>query len=915
MDIALRIRTDLGGAPQEVTQLDTAVDKLGAAGKQASTGLGALNTATDKGTAAHRQHAAAAKADAASLTDIEQKAKRAGISVGQYGMAMRMLPAQMTDISVGLATGQSPFMVLMQQGGQLKDSFGGIVPAARAVGGSIMGLVNPYTLAAAAVAGLGLLVVKQQNELAAYNQALILTGGYAGRSAAQLQAMADSLEGVSHGNATEALAEVAASGRFTGEAFDQVSEAAARMKEAVGREVDDTISTFKAIQDDPVKALLKLNETEHFLTSAQLDRVQALISEGNEQQAVAEATRIYSDQLLDVADRAEAARTPIERLWASAKRGASDAAAEASSFANWMALGAMQQGERDAQAPWYQRAKYMVPGYGAYASLKALTGATPEPVQDSPAPAADVVESKAETAKLEEQKKRAREREAFLAAEVRYLDESAKKKREIAAVDDQVTRGVINQEEATKRIAQIEADYAEKAKKRGTEKKTDAQRAEEDAQRELENLRKQTDMLGLVEDGERRVSEEARIRWEIENGAHKAASAATQQQLIAQAQALDAARKQREEQEKQRKETEDATRAYERLQDRLRTPVEAAVDDVTAQIEVLNAALAKGLIDAEKYKEELAKVGDRAMTPLPDFRAELYQYGIGDPEADRMGDMHAELQAGYERRRAIINAELEKENADREYWNEKSVELERQHQQALSNLAIAESQMRMMQMSGAFNSMAQMARAFGDEQSRTYQVLFAISKGFAVAQAAVALAQNVAEASKAGFPANIGLIAAALAQGAQIASLLSQANYSPAGYAGGGRITGPGTGTSDDVPLWGSAGEFMVRYAAASQPGGYAFLEDFNQRGMAALEDWRGYAEGGVITSAAEPRGQFYAGGGRGTPVSLQNAMRLYLYQDMDALRSAILNHPETEKKMVATIGENRGPVEASWSY
>ncbi len=58
---------------------------------------------------------------------------------------MRMIPAQMTDIVVGLSTGQSPFMVLMQQGGQLKDMFGGIGPAIKGVGTYVMGLVNPYS--------------------------------------------------------------------------------------------------------------------------------------------------------------------------------------------------------------------------------------------------------------------------------------------------------------------------------------------------------------------------------------------------------------------------------------------------------------------------------------------------------------------------------------------------------------------------------------------------------------------------------------------------------------------------------------------------------------------------------------------------------------------------------------------------
>ncbi len=58
-----------------------------------------------------------------------------GQSAAQTANAMRMIPAQMTDIIVGLSTGQSPFMVLMQQGGQLKDMFGGIGPAIKGLAG------------------------------------------------------------------------------------------------------------------------------------------------------------------------------------------------------------------------------------------------------------------------------------------------------------------------------------------------------------------------------------------------------------------------------------------------------------------------------------------------------------------------------------------------------------------------------------------------------------------------------------------------------------------------------------------------------------------------------------------------------------------------------------------------------------
>ncbi|MDG5734477.1 phage tail length tape measure family protein, partial [Acinetobacter baumannii] len=81
-------------------------------------------------------------------------------------------------------------MVALQQGGQLKDMFGGLGPAARALGGYILGLINPFTVSAAAAVTLGYAFYKGSEEAHAYSDALILTGNSAGLTADQLGSMA-----------------------------------------------------------------------------------------------------------------------------------------------------------------------------------------------------------------------------------------------------------------------------------------------------------------------------------------------------------------------------------------------------------------------------------------------------------------------------------------------------------------------------------------------------------------------------------------------------------------------------------------------------------------------------------------------------------------------------------------------------
>ena len=111
----------------------------------------------------------------------------------------------MTDIVVGLSTGQSPFMVLMQQGGQLKDMFGGIGPAIKGVGTYVMGLVNPYSVAAASVGLLTYAVYQNRQEIDAATKIATTSLGANGDAAERL-----------------ALNMVAISDK-TGQAIDEVS--------------------------------------------------------------------------------------------------------------------------------------------------------------------------------------------------------------------------------------------------------------------------------------------------------------------------------------------------------------------------------------------------------------------------------------------------------------------------------------------------------------------------------------------------------------------------------------------------------------------------------------------------------------------------------------------------------------------
>ena len=115
---------------------------------------------------------------------------------------------------------------------------------------------------------------------------------------------------------------------------------------------------------------------------------------------------------------------------------------------------------------------------------------------------------------------------------------------------------------------------------------------------------------------------------------------------------------------------------------------------------------------------------------------------------------------------------------------------------AKQDIEFAQAQQDLMlgQYSSIFSSTTDMMKnAFG-EQSKAYAIAFAIQKGFAVGQAALSLAMNVAKASEIGFPYNLPMIAGAFAQGAQIVSIISSAQV-PTGMAHDGIDYVPKEGT------------------------------------------------------------------------------------------------------------------------
>ncbi|GAB7959294.1 phage tail tape measure protein [Escherichia coli] len=221
-------------------------------------------------------------------------AQKAGISVGQYKAAMRTLPAQFTDIATQLAGGQNPWLILLQQGGQVKDSFGGMIPMFRGVAGAITLPMVGVTSLAVATGALVYAWYQGDSTLSAFNKTLVLSGNQSGLTADRMLTLsrAGQAAGLTFNQARESLAALVNAGVRGGEQFDAINQSVARFASASGVEVDKVAEAFGKLTTDPTSGLIAMVRQFRNVTAEQIAYVAQLQRSGDEAGALQAANDI-----------------------------------------------------------------------------------------------------------------------------------------------------------------------------------------------------------------------------------------------------------------------------------------------------------------------------------------------------------------------------------------------------------------------------------------------------------------------------------------------------------------------------------------------------------------------------------------------------------------------------------------------
>ncbi|EEW5054318.1 phage tail tape measure protein [Escherichia coli] len=229
-------------------------------------------------------------------------AQKAGISVGQYKAAMRTLPAQFTDIATQLAGGQNPWLILLQQGGQVKDSFGGMIPMFRGLAGAITLPMVGATSLAVATGALAYAWYQGNSTLSDFNKTLVLSGNQSGLTADRmlLLSRAGQAAGLTFNQTSESLSALVKAG-VSGEAqIASISQSVARFSSASGVEVDKVAEAFGKLTTDPTSGLTAMARQFHNVTAEQIAYVAQLQRSGDEagalQAANDAATKGFDEQ-------------------------------------------------------------------------------------------------------------------------------------------------------------------------------------------------------------------------------------------------------------------------------------------------------------------------------------------------------------------------------------------------------------------------------------------------------------------------------------------------------------------------------------------------------------------------------------------------------------------------------------------
>ncbi|PEN22451.1 phage tail length tape measure family protein [Klebsiella grimontii] len=832
------------------------------------------------------------------ITDQNAAMSKGGISAGQYAQAMRYLPMQITDVVTSLASGMPVWLVAIQQGGQIKDSFGGVGNTFKA----LLSIITPARLAMGGLAGIvaaaGIAAVSAMNDQDAFNSSIQKTGNYAGVTSGELEQMAQQ-GGQLRGNYSQVrdiLNGLVSSGRFTGETLNSVAQAASLMAELSGDSADQVVSNFLKMSDSATTWAANTNQQYHFLDLETYQRIQSLEDQGRKEEAIELASQAFKKASEERLRTMEQQLNRAARAWNNVKIAATGAWESFKDKAGG-ALGLDTPADELTVKIKELEAKIAAAGSDTEVAMQ------PREYQES------VKRYKEDLAALKE-KQQAEEKAIAAEAKRKQTDVES-----IAAAEKLQKLWKGNRSELEK-----EADAVEETRKNyetlwksasgrdmlqsrgvtstdgknfsGGQWDTDTKALDKSGQK-AEQYNKQ---LQQTLNQKKAITELDRVEAEIRNGTLSSATKAQQDEARALAKKIDAANaankatkegqslakqqetsnknfvKQLEDQAAKRTQGAAATRAQ-----------EIATRNLTAeqrrQAEAANAAITAQEFKGQNLQLQLEYMRDTGNTAgasmlelqnrVSDLRREFEASGNTEglnwldkllPVAEtkiRVDDLKKSLDDLFtyqSQQETSIQAQVQGGLLNEIQGRQRLVQL---HQEVGDKIKGYLPQLKEMATAPgeAGDKIREMIRQLEEELGKLNQAGNELTQAFrdglqsGIESSLMGLAKgtmNLRDAVKNLALTIINSMAQLAAQ--QLAQMATSSLIGSSGGIGGllgsvfaadgGQVRGPGSTTSDSIPAMLSDQEFVTRAAVVQQPGALDFLHAFNRHGMAAVEGW-----------------------------------------------------------------------------
>ncbi|EEU1018037.1 phage tail tape measure protein [Escherichia coli] len=541
-------------------------------------------------------------------------AQKAGISVGQYKAAMRTLPAQFTDIATQLAGGQNPWLILLQQGGQVKDSFGGLIPMFRGLAGAVSLPAVGITSLVAATGALAYAWYQGDSTLSAFNKTLVLSGNQSGLTADRMLTLsrAGQAAGLTFNQARESLAALVNAGVRGGEQFDAINQSVARFASASGVEVDKVAEAFGKLTTDPTSGLMAMARQFRNVTAEQIAYVAQLQRSGDEAGALQAANDIATKGFDEQTRRLKENMGTLE-TWADKTGKAFKSMWDAildigrpESSADMLASAQKAFDEADKKWQWYQSRSQR---RGKTSSFRAnLQGAWDDRENARLGLAAATLQSDMEKAG----ELAARDRAEREASQLKYTGEAQKAYERLQTPLDKYTArqkelnkalkdGKILQADYNTLMASAKKDYESTLKKPSGVKVSAGERQEDRAHAAMLALETELRTLEKHSGVNEKISQQRRDLWEAENQYVVLKEAATKRQLSEQEKSLLAHEKETLEYKRQLAELGDKVEYQKRLNELAQQA--ARFEEQQSAKQAAISAKARGLTDRQAQRE------------------------------------------------------------------------------------------------------------------------------------------------------------------------------------------------------------------------------------------------------------------------------------------------------------------------